>query len=209
MHLRELCLRAELWVSKRFDLSYNPDMAESDPRACVAAALHAHRGALRRHVASRVPPGDVEDVLQIAALRAIERAGDLKDAARVKPWLYRIHSNSVIDLGRKKAAQRRLLEALAREPAPETAAAEPACGCSVTLARRLNANYAAILDLVDIAGVPLSQAARMLSISANNATVRLHRARAALKKRLLEHCGVTSPRACDDCRCAHEGCCGR
>ena len=188
-------------------------MAESDPRACVAAALRAHRGALRRYVASRVPPGDVEDVLQIAALRAIERARDLKDAARVKPWLYRIHANIVVDLGRKKAAQRRLLEALAREPAPEpapeTAAAEPACGCSVTLARRLNANHAAILDLVDIAGVPLSQAARMLSISANNAAVRLHRARAALKKRLLEHCGVTSPRACGDCRCAHEGCCGR
>ena len=116
-------------------------MVESDPRACVAAALRAHGGALRRYVASRVPPGDVEDVLQIAALRAIERARDLKDAARVKPWLYRIHANIVVDLGRKKAAQRRLLEALAREPAPEPApeiaAAEPACECSVTLARRL------------------------------------------------------------------------
>ena len=120
-------------------------MAESDPRACVAAALRAHRGALRRYVASRVPPGDVEDVLQIAALRAIERARDLKDAARVKPWLYRIHANIVVDLGRKKAAQRRLLEALAREPAPEpapeTAAAEPGCGGRGTLARRLNANH--------------------------------------------------------------------
>lgn len=159
-------------------------------------------------MASRVGPDDVDDVLQIAALRAIERAGDLRDPALVLRWLYRVHANIVIDLGRKTASERRLLEAMALEAEPVAGRDEPVCGCSIALARQLSANYAAILDLVDIAEGSLTQAARTLDISVNNATVRLHRARAALKKRMLEHCGVTSPSACSDCRCVYKGCCG-
>ena len=146
-------------------------------------------------------------MLQLAALRAIEKATNLRDPARVLPWLYRVHANIVIDAGRKAASQRRLLVAIASEAEPVAEKADPVCGCSVMLARQLSANYAAILDLVDIGGVPLKQAARALNISVNNAMVRLHRARRALKKRLQEHCGVTSASACAECRCAYEGCC--
>ncbi|MEM1384348.1 MAG: sigma-70 family RNA polymerase sigma factor [Pseudomonadota bacterium] len=183
-------------------------MSQFDPRACVASALHAHSSALRRYVASRVAPDDVEDVLQIAALRAIEKAEDLKDPARVKPWLYRIHSNIVIDIGRKKAAEQRLIEAFALEAEPRAAEPEPVCGCSIALARQLNANYATILNLVDVAGVPIARVASALRISVNNATVRLHRARRALKKRLLDHCGVTSRSACYSCGCVSAECSG-
>ena len=182
-------------------------MSEFDAKACVGSALRAHRSELRRYVASRVGPDDVDDVLQIAALRAIERAGDLRDPALVLRWLYRVHANIVIDLGRKTASERRLLEAMALEAEPVASRDEPVCGCSIALARQLSANYAAILDLVDIAEGSLTQAARTLDISVNNATVRLHRARAALKKRMLEHCGVTSSSACSDCRCVYKGCC--
>ncbi|WP_422034817.1 RNA polymerase sigma factor [Roseibium sp.] len=160
-----------------------------------------------RYVSSRVPPGDVEDVLQLAALRAIERAGDLRDPALVLRWLYRVHANVAIDLSRKNASERRLREAMAVEDEPVESRDKPVCGCSVALARQLGSNYASILDLVDISGKSLNQAAEALNISVNNATVRLHRARAALKKRLQEHCGVTSPSSCNDCKCAYEGCC--
>lgn len=188
-------------------------MKRDDPRACVAAALHAHRRELARYVASRVPRADVDDVLQIAALRALEKAQDLRDTGRVLPWLYRIHGNAVTDMGRGKARDRRLIEALtqelAQEPAPDPSLkdSETGCGCSLVQVKTLHPNYAAILNLVDIAGVSLAQAASALSITVNNATVRLHRARAALKKRLIEHCGTTSLHACDDCRCVREGCC--
>lgn len=182
-------------------------MTTFDPKTCIASALHAHRGELRRYVASRVPPGEVDDALQLAALRAIEKAGNLKDATRVRPWLYRIHANILVDLGRKKASERRLLKALAHEPDPGEDRSEPVCSCSVALSRELNANYAAILDLVYVAGMPLAQAARTLSISVSNASVRLHRARAALKKRLHDHCGIASAAGSGDCRCAEDGCC--
>jgi RNA polymerase sigma-70 factor (ECF subfamily) len=46
-----------------------------------------------------------------------------------------------------------------------------------------------------------------LSITPNNAMVRLHRARTALKARLKEHCGTDNARSCTDCGCEERGCC--
>lgn len=179
----------------------------SDPKDCVVAALRTHSAELKRYVRGRVPSDDVDDVLQVAALNAVERADTLRDPARVLPWLYRIHANVAIDAGRKRSSERRMIEAITVEAEPVANEAATGCGCSVAQAQKLSPNYASILNLVDIGGVPLSEAAQALNISINNATVRLHRARAALKKRLLEHCGVTSLRACEDCRCSYEGCC--
>ncbi len=182
-------------------------MEQFSSRARVVSALRAHSAELKRYVRARVPPADVDDVLQVAALRAVEKADALREPARVLPWLYRVHGNVVIDAGRKRASERRLMEAMAVEAEPVVLEAVPACACSVAQARHLSANYASILNLVDIGGVPLVKAAQVLNISVNNATVRLHRARTALKKRLLEHCGVTSLSDCADCRCSYEGCC--
>ncbi len=182
-------------------------MSGSDPRVRVAAALRTHSPQLRRHVASRVPSDLVDDVRQAAALRAIEKAETLRDLDRLVPWLYRIHTNAANDALRKLATEQRLLEAAAQEPDPIDTSADAWCRCSIAQTRKLMASYALILELVDIQGLRLDEAAMTLDISVNNAAVRLHRARAALKKQMLEHCGVTSANACADCRCVHEGCC--
>lgn len=184
-------------------------MPEFDRRASVTDALRIHGAALRRYVRARVDPADVDDILQVAALRAIEKAHTLRDPERIFPWLCRVHGNVIVDAARDQARERRLIEAASREAEPLAGETEPAsiCGCSVTQARKLSETYASILDLVDLGGVSLGVAARQLDISVNNATVRLHRARAALKKRLMDHCGVTSFRACADCRNSYEGCC--
>lgn len=182
-------------------------MTEADPHPCVAAALNTHRARLRRFVAARVPPSDVEDVLQLGALRALERAADLREPERVLAWLYRVHRNIATDLGRRKAREARLLATFAQDLQPVPEEDPKGCGCSLVQARELKPSYAAILDLVDIAGVSLSQAARALNISVNNATVRLHRARAALRRRLEARCGVTSVASSLDCGCTEEGCC--
>ncbi|MEM1372639.1 MAG: sigma-70 family RNA polymerase sigma factor [Pseudomonadota bacterium] len=188
---------------------YIYDMALSEQKSHVMAALRAHGSELRRFVRARVDACDVDDVLQMAALRAIEKAQTLRDPASARSWLYTVHSHVITDVQRAGARERRLLEAAAAEPIEGEATAEtPAlCDCSVAQAKRLAPNYASILKLVDMGGVSLADAAGQLNISLNNATVRLHRARAVLKKRLLEHCGVTTMRACLDCGCTESGCC--
>lgn len=162
-------------------------------------------------VRARVPRDDAEDVFQLAALRAVEKADSLQDPERVVPWLFRVYRNMVTDLGRARSRQRRLFDQV--EQVPELAeqadveAEAEACGCSVTQSKRITGSYAGILDLIDIKGLSLREAADSLGISVNNATVRLHRARKALKKRMLEHCGVESLRDCLDCLCGYVGCC--
>ena len=67
--------------------------------------------------------------------------------------------------------------------------------------------FALILRRVIVDMVPVSQVARELGLTPNNAMVRLHRARTALKQRLQLHCGTTSVLACSDCGCEERGCC--
>lgn len=173
----------------------------------VAAALRAHRKQLAAFVRARVPASDVDDVLQIAAVRAIEGNASLKNAERVLPWLFRVHRNAVADESRKRARQQRWLVGDSSAPDVPASIPESRCRCSVAQARRIRPSYAAVLTLVDIRGATLAEAAEALGISANNVAVRLHRARKALRKSMLEHCGVTSLRDCADCACVYEGCC--
>lgn len=173
----------------------------------VEKALREHHSALARFVAARAPRADVDDILQIAAMRSIENADSLKESDRLLPWLFRIHRNAAIDYVRKSASEQRKLAELVSEPAEAEAADVDICGCGIEQASQLNSRYAAILDMVDLKGASLKEAARKLGVTANTATVRLHRARKALKERLLDHCGVRTMRDCADCKCTSEGCC--
>ncbi|MEO0907490.1 MAG: RNA polymerase sigma factor [Pseudomonadota bacterium] len=186
-------------------------MSKSGKQPKIEAALRKHTPELRRFVAARTPHSnnyaDVDDVLQSAALRAVERADSLQDPAKVLPWLYQIHRNVVTDLQRKQASEDRRKDAFASDMMIGDTDMPEHCACSLSQAGKLSQGYSAILELVDIKGASLKEAARSLNLTVNNAGVRLHRARAALKRRLLAHCGVSTMRECADCRCTSDGCC--
>ncbi|MEM8925333.1 MAG: sigma-70 family RNA polymerase sigma factor [Actinomycetota bacterium] len=173
----------------------------------VAAALHERQADFEAFVRARTRIQDADDILQLAALRAVERADSLDDPDRVVAWLYRIHRNLIIDVSRKRASERRRVEAVADVPEQTAAPLDDPCDCSVVQARRLRPTYASILTLVDSEGLQLGEAARRLDVTANNAAVRLHRARKALRQEMLDHCGVSDPRECADCRCVYDACC--
>ena len=182
-------------------------------RDLVVEALAQHRAALAGFVRARVPAADVEDVLQVAAMKAVEAHHTLDDPSRVLPWLYRIHRNVVSDATRKRRSLERLAERAERETTHDAAIVWPnhgrdeLCRCSVVQTQFVAEAYAEILRLVDLGEMSVPEAAEALGISSGNAAVRLHRARKALRQRMLEHCGVTSLRECADCRCVDEGCC--
>ncbi len=173
----------------------------------IAAALRALQGRLGAFVSARVPSEEVDDILQTAAARAIQMAETLTDPARVVPWLFRVHRNVITDEIRRRESRRRLLESAALDDNQNATEPDAMCRCSVSQASRLEPNYATILALVDMGDSTLMEAAQTLGISRNSATVRLHRARKALRKRMLDHCGVSSLRDCIDCRCVYDGCC--
>ena len=176
-------------------------------RTVVTDALRDRQADFEAFVRARVRPQETDDVLQVSALRASELADSLDDPDRVVAGLYRIHRNLVIDVIRRRATERRHVDGVAEVPEQIDPAVEDPCECSVAQAGRLRPSYATILSLVDGEGLAVGEAARRLDVTPNNAAVRLHRARTALRQAMLEHCGVTDPRDCAGCRCVDDACC--
>lgn len=144
-----------------------------------------------------------EEVVQTALLKALEKGKQLKDPRRLKGWFGRIVQHSLCDEFRQKSRQVPLENAVAL---PDTLAAETAdpphsCGCVLKLLPQLRPAYAQILEAVDLQGQPLQKVAQYAGLSLNNTSVRLHRARQALRKQLHQRCGTDSVVACLDCGC--------
>lgn len=178
-------------------------------RLTVTNALQEMQPEFRAFVAGRVAVADVDEVLQVASIKALQGAHTLSDPRKVRAWLFRIHRNSIIDIFRKQLADRNHADSATRLELPDPRSVEEpdSCVCSLSQAQRLRPSYASILSLVDAEGMRLGEAARMLELSENNASVRLHRARRALKDAMREHCGVESLRDCARCRCVEDNCC--
>jgi RNA polymerase sigma factor (sigma-70 family) len=150
-------------------------------------------------------PEAAAEVLQAAYVRGLERADEVRDSERVVAWFYRLLRNAVVDYWRARGAERRAGERLARElggahqPAPEVE--NELCRCFEAQLGELRADYAEVLRSVDLAGERPSEFAARHGLTANNAMVRLHRARRSLRQRLLLVCGTCAEHGCLDCSC--------
>lgn len=97
------------------------------------------------------------------------------------------------------------LERQTSEAAPDPNLHDTVCECVHDVAATLKPAYAAIVNDVDVEGLSVEESARRAGISANNGSVRLHRARKALAVRLAEVCGVCATHRCVDCDCRRKG----
>ena len=75
------------------------------------------------------------------------------------------------------------------------------CACVLRLAATLKPEYAEVLEAVEIAGVPVKTFAVEKGLSPGNAATRVFRARAALKRLVIESCGVCAEHGCVNCTC--------
>jgi RNA polymerase sigma-70 factor (ECF subfamily) len=165
--------------------------------------LAARRAQIVGRVRARVgSEADAEDIFQQALIRAAEHLPDLQDDARLNAWFDAIVRRLTLDHF-SASARRQGREVITDEPPEPAPEREPAdvCGCSVRLIDSMRPEYAEIVRRVDLEDATVIEAADALGITANNASVRLHRARAALRVKLVETCGTTSTRACIDCGC--------
>ncbi|HNC24961.1 MAG TPA: sigma-70 family RNA polymerase sigma factor [Opitutaceae bacterium] len=177
----------------------------------VAASLNAQREAFKAFLAARVGnEAKAEDLLQHGLLKAFERAGDLRDEAKLVPWFYQLLRHVLIDHYRANGASRRKQSALelAHMIEGKDEAELPAvwrnrlCACLGSVIDTLKPQHARLLRLVDLEDRPVQSAARELGLTPNNASVILHRARGELGKKLRAFCGACAEGACLDCTCA-------
>ena len=75
------------------------------------------------------------------------------------------------------------------------------CQCISGLFSTLKPEYRHALRVVDLEDGKLSDLARQSGITAENAAVRVHRARKALRRQVEQACGTCAEHGCFDCHC--------
>lgn len=157
-----------------------------------------------RAVALRLLKDDglADDCVQEALIKALRNIGKFEGRSKLKTWLHRITVNEAL---MKLRSRKRLEEDLTDPLLPDFD--ENACRIEAPWPKRISAeevlsnaqqrslvlskigelpdNYRIILMLRDIEELDTAEVAEILGIAEGNVKVRLHRARAALKK-LLE-----------------------
>lgn len=145
---------------------------------------------------------DAEDVFQETLVKVFTQLRTLQDPRALKTWLWRVVANECLmsrrggrnpsrtlgfdDLegGRDRSAPFQIPDPGA--PSPEAAALRSEQSARLEKAlQELPPDYRVILLLRDFEGLSTEEVAEILGLSEGNAKVRLHRARAALR-RLME-----------------------
>ncbi len=185
----------------------SPPSTALSPEA-IAQLVNGHRAFLsflERRVESRAV---AEDILQTAFTRGLERGADVDDE-KVVAWFYRVLRNAVVDHYRQRSTAERVTEAWAREfpdvQEPEAELRQEICQCVSSLLDTLKPEYREALQIVDLQEGKLKDLAQQSGITPENAAVRVHRARAALRRRIEQACGTCSVHGCLDCSCEAAG----
>lgn len=177
-----------------------------DPNV-VQVLVENHRSFLsflERRVGNRA---SAEEILQSAYARAVEKGVPTDESEGAVHWFFAVLRNAVTDHYRRRAAEARATETVADEGIPEITDPElraEVCACFRRLLPTLRESYATILEQVDLEDRAVSDVAEELGITPNNASVRLHRARGALRKQLERSCGVCATHGCLECSCSGE-----
>ena len=176
----------------------------------VLRQLLVHESDFRVFVRRRL--GDdamADDVLQESLKRAVERQHTLQQRENVVGWFYGILRNAVVDVYRSRASESKKTSTFLQELIAAGEDKTPAfdelrptvCACLQRLLPNIRPAYAELLHRVDLKGESVAAVAQELQVTPNNLTVRLHRARQALRISLEKSCGLCTKHGCLNCTC--------
>lgn len=188
------------------------DIPTPDPISSNAAVVRKVLTDTHRHCLSYLKgrlgsAEEARDVMQSFMLRAMDRAEAVRDITTVRGWLSRLLATAIADHQRTAARRRQRETTMSPEFFDETPAASDAemdaavCACLNQLMATLRPDYAELIQRVDLQEEPRDAVAASLGISVANLAVRLHRARQALKQRLVEMCLTCPEHGFMDCGC--------
>jgi RNA polymerase sigma-70 factor (ECF subfamily) len=149
---------------------------------------------LRPFVARRVPPADVDDVLQDVFVRAQRGLATLRDEERFVPWLYQVARSAIQESLRQRArhplARGEYDEPAAVEPESSVASDSGLASFAASAIARLPSPYREALTLTELQGTSQLAAAKVLGISASGMKSRVQRGREKLRELLEANCNI-------------------
>lgn len=155
-----------------------------------------------RYLTKLVGPQDAPDLTQITMLKASENLPRFRGDSSLSTWIYRIATNVAFDERRRPRTATESLEALLDDEGQEVPRVLQGDSAETCVARtemsacvrefvgRLPAQYRAVLILSEIEGRSNLEIAAALGVSVEAAKIRLHRARASLRRELTQGCTV-------------------
>jgi len=182
-------------------------MLDTNESSAIAGVLVENHRRFLAFLESRVGSREVaEDILQDALVRGLSRAEQLRDQESVIAWFYRALRNAVVDHWRKQGVERRIFDGDAaltedQEPAADPELMATVCACAMSLLDTLKPEYAEAIRKVDLEDRSVKTFAEEAQVTPNNASVRLFRAREALRQRVERMCGTCAEHGCLDCSC--------
>jgi RNA polymerase sigma-70 factor (ECF subfamily) len=166
-------------------------------RVTEGAALWQQTAArLRPFLARRVPPDDVDDVLQDVFLRMQRGLATLREEERFAAWLYQVARNAIADHGRVRARHPLPLQAdqsIEAEPRPagdeedDETAIRGLSACVALFVAQLPSPYREAITLVELEGLTAREAAELVGVSVSGMKSRVQRGRQRLRA-LFEDC---------------------
>jgi RNA polymerase sigma-70 factor (ECF subfamily) len=151
---------------------------------------------LRPFVGRRIPPSDVDDVLQNIFLRMQNGLSNLRDDERFGPWLYRLARSAIADHHRAAARRPLATEELA-EPTTDTTRhdenlVEQELATHVApFVALLPSPYREALTLTELEGLTQKQAAAMLDVPLSTVKSRVQRGRGRLREIFNACCEIS------------------
>ncbi len=177
---------------------------QPDARALAdsQAVAERYRASIYRYILRLVRNASLaDDLTQETFLRVHQHLGELKDAAALEAWLYRIATNVSYDRLRRREPAGPALPVLNTEeggsaPIVEDGALRPdqlleqkeMGDCVMRFLTELPDGHRQVLLLHDLQGYTDPEIAQMLGLSLENVKIRLHRARTKLRTALAEGC---------------------
>jgi len=173
-------------------------------------ALSAQRTAFKAFITSRVgSASDAEDILQINLAKAVQRSLEIHDGQKIVTWFYQILRHAIIDhyrtqgaVRRRDAAVKTLVTSLEQDTTIPSSWEPQLCVCLGGIITSLPTPNSELVQRVDLEGESVQVVAEQLGLTANHASVILHRTRKTLRTKLENFCGLcATEEACRDCDC--------
>lgn len=162
-----------------------------------------------RYLIRLVGESEAEDVTQEIFVKVSQALENFRGESKLSTWLYRIATNTALDRLRSPSFQR-IAQKKSSDDSIEKSEVEPedkdiSTGektpsveqqfvrkemnkCIRDFIEELPENYRAVVVLSELEGLSNTEIAEILGVTLDTVKIRLHRARAKLKKELETHC---------------------